>query len=319
MKSVNSNPAENQLRANVTEQQVVDAVRKSGYPLQTTIARILRNKKFYVREEWSFIDSDQQSLRTLDVLARKRLTPDDQPHRLRPALDLLIECKQSDLPYVFFRSDDNSVFMQFPLLAGLFHDELKIKTDDSNSTWTFSIIASLGLLEDEFARAQPRCMSFSKCARKSKDLELSGTEPFQNLILPMVKALKYFKKEVSPPKTAVYFDCHLVLGVAILDAPMVIANIEQNSSELSLSPWIRVIRHEAVEADHEFNRIQTYVIDVVHKAYFETYLDTHVAPFASKFGELAIKHVTEVADGKGFVSGLGKLAHMNIEPLLKPR
>jgi hypothetical protein len=26
----------------------------------------------------------------------------DQPSRIRPALDLLIKCKQSDLPYVFF-------------------------------------------------------------------------------------------------------------------------------------------------------------------------------------------------------------------------
>ncbi|MCK9917769.1 hypothetical protein MXD81_52385, partial [Microbacteriaceae bacterium K1510] len=88
------NTPENSLGPGYTEQQINEAVRKSGYPLQTMIASSLR-MDFAVQEEWGFLDGDTGTPRTLDIWASRRmfsLGNEEQPF-VRPTLDLLIECK----------------------------------------------------------------------------------------------------------------------------------------------------------------------------------------------------------------------------------
>src|SRR4029077_15136999 len=135
----------------LTEAQVADAIRKSGYPLQVVVAELLR-PDFGIEQEWSYVDKDSGQLRSLDIVAERRLFEfDDQTQpRIRPTLDLLIECKQSDLPFVFFLSSDKVVSHQFPAIAGLFKDTINITTDDDPSSWTMSVVDALDLSEDPF-------------------------------------------------------------------------------------------------------------------------------------------------------------------------
>jgi len=97
-----NNPTANILGSGVTEADLAEAIRHSGYPLQTVIANYLRNR-FMVQEEWGYVDRDTRELRTIDILAQDRLydLSAEQPYA-RPILNLIIECKQSDLPFVFF-------------------------------------------------------------------------------------------------------------------------------------------------------------------------------------------------------------------------
>jgi hypothetical protein len=312
-----TNTPENQLGPGATEQQVFEAVRKSGYPLQTVIASSLR-MDFSVQEEWSFLDNDTGALRTLDIWASRRIY-NEQP-LVRPILDLLIECKQSDLPFVFFISATKPWLREFPYFAGLAQDRIVVRTDDNPSTYNTSILSALSLEEHPFMRdAVESCMSLSKCVRKGKEIELSGTDAYQNVVLPLVKALRYFKKQEQPPKTAVYFDCHVPLAIAVIDAAMVAARVENNTSSLRLTPWVRVVRHEAVEAEHWSNRTQSFGVDVVHRSFFDKYLQQHAIPFALKFAPLAVKHQKELSSGKGFVPGMGANWSTNIEARLRAK
>jgi hypothetical protein len=314
-----TNTPENILGPGITEQQILEAVRKSGYPLQTVIASSLR-LDFQVQEEWSFLDSDTGALRTLDIWASRRmfdLHNENQPF-VRPTLDLLIECKQSDLPYVFFVSATRPWLREFPYFAGLAHDRIVVTTDDDPSTYTETILSALSLAEHPFIRnaAEP-CMTFSKCVRKGDKIELSGTEAFQSTVLPLLKALRYFKKQERPPSTARYFDCHIPLAIAVIDAPMIAARIQNDTSSLTLTPWVRVVRYEAVHPAPLHDRIQTFGIDVVHKSFFERYLQQHAIPFAQEFTPLALKHHLELSTGKGFVPGMNA-DWMSIESRLRP-
>lgn len=316
------NTLQNILGAGLTEKQIEEAVRKSGYPLQTLIAASIRTD-FAIQEEWSFVDSDTGVLRTLDIWASRRmfrLDNGDQP-RVRPTLDLLIECKQSDLPYVFFTSATRPWLRHFPYFAGLAKDSINVRTDDSGSIWSETILSSLSLSDHPFVRftgTEP-CMTFSKCVRKGKgEIELSGTEAFQNVVLPLVKALKYFKKQEQPPPTARYFDCHIPLAIAVIDAPMISANVDVNGNSLKLTPWVRVVRHEAADGDYSGDRILTFAIDLVHRSFFDQYLQQHAIPFAQQFSQLAIKHHVELASGSGFVSGMEADSEAEIEKRLRP-
>jgi hypothetical protein len=100
------NPPTNQIGPGLSEETVVSAVEESGYPLQVFVSDLLQ-EKYHVEEEWSYLDRDSDGLRALDMRASMQLYDwkdfKEQP-RVRPSLDLLIECKQSELPYVFFES-----------------------------------------------------------------------------------------------------------------------------------------------------------------------------------------------------------------------
>ncbi len=319
MNKSENNPNTNILKSGVEESQIIEAVSTSGYPLQTIVHEILA-KSFYVQEEWGYIDSDTNEERAIDLLAEKRLYEFSEPQpRVRPTLDLIIECKQSELPYIFFLTKDKPYTPKFPMIAGLESNNVVITSDDDPSSWNYSVINVLSLDQHPFLRGSPVfCNTFSKCTRKGNKLELSGSQSYQGLILPLLKSVLHFEKCERPPKTAYYFDCHVSIGIGVIDGPMVGVRTGKNESELEMLPWVRVVRHQAPDEDVNYHRSNTHAIDIVQKDYFLEYLEKHLMPFANDFSKLALKHHKELADGKGFVQCMGKDSWNNIEKRLKP-
>jgi hypothetical protein len=319
MKTTPENPPSNILGSGASEQKVLDAISGSGYPLQLIVARHL-SPIFTIEEEWSYVDSGTGSSRTIDLVASKWLFEFKEPQpRIRPTLNLVIECKQSHLPYIFFLSESHPWLPDFPVIAGLKSNSIVITSDDNPSTWNFPPIYILGLRDHPFLTESPSfCMTFSKCVRKGSNLVLSGSEPYQNLVFPIIKAVSHFESVSRPPSTAYYFDCELVVGLAVLDAPMVGVRVMDSGNEISLLPWVRLIRHEPHEGEHKFEKSQVLGIDIVHKDYLDTYIHQHVIPFAEEFSKLSLKHADILADSRGFVTGMGANWWNEIEPRLQP-
>lgn len=319
-----NNPPTNKLGSGFSDADIRTAVSQSGYPLQTIIANFLRSKfeePGYVQEEWSYLDKDSHEVRAIDILAEKWLWDFKQKQpRVRPNLSLLVECKKSDLPYVFFLSSGKPWIPHFPLLAGLFRDTLTITTDDSPSTWELPVLRALGLHSHPFITKEPEyCFSFTKCERKGKGIVLSGSEPFHELVLPILKAMYHFQAAESPPKTAWYFDCNLTIGIGVLDAPMVGVRVSEQSHDLKLLPWVRVVRHETGEDPDWTHQTRLFAVEIVHKDFLEEYLSQHVLPFAQEFCGLATKHQHVLASGEAFAPGMEKFWEEKIEQRLKPR
>jgi len=303
----------------ITEADIEDAIEFSGYPLQTQVANLLREAKFFVQEEWSYIDDETCALRAMDILARKRLfEPSKEAYRVRPTLNLIIECKKSEYPFVFFLSNGSVHTTDFPYIAGLRNEKITISTDDSPSTWTYDPVSALGAQKHQFLASPPyHCMTFSKCARAGKKVVLSGDEPYNSIILPLVKSLKHLKRIEMPKETHVYFDCHIGVAVGVLDAPMVGVTLEEGKSKVTALQWVRVYRHQTEKDASKFEGQQILGIDLVQKQYFEEYLNKHLLPFGAEFSEKAIKHHKVLSSGHGFVTAMDKSWHRNIEPYLR--
>jgi hypothetical protein len=313
------NPTNNQLGPGLSDADVSAAVEKSGYPLQTVVADFLRTKFHRVQEEWCYVDRNSEELRAIDILAEKFLFEFEGHPRVRPTLDLLVECKQSSMPYVFFLTPNKPMLFEFPVIAGLADQRITITTDDDKSTWNFSILHVLGLERHEFIQNPEYCTTFSKCVRKGSEIELSGSESFYGLVLPILKSLYHFQEAETPPDTARYFDAHLAIGVGVVDAPMIGVRASQTSNELSLIPWVRVLRHEYLKDAERWDRSKLFALDMIHEDFLETYIEKHVLPFAERFAELALKHQKILATGKAFAQGMGKDSWKDIESRIKPR
>jgi hypothetical protein len=309
MDSVSNNPKTNALAAGLSDSDVSAAITSSGYPLQVVVAQQLQQSGYYVQQEWSYVDSDSGSLRAIDAVASKELWDykKGQP-RTRPALALIIECKQSPLPYVFFSSGKPRRASHFPLVAGLAHDDVIVGTDDNQSTWSFSIVTTLSLDHDAFLVTDPPFASntFSKCVRKGNTLELSGSDIYSSVVLPLLKCARHFKSVEHPVDTAYYFDLHVTIPIAVIDAPLIAVEVETAAHKLTLTPWVRLYRHEYLGSAARFDREQVLAIDVVHKDFLSHYLSNHLQPFAERVAGLAMKHADVLADGEGFVPGMGK-------------
>src|SRR5690606_23735306 len=184
---------------------------------------------------WSYIDRDTSELRSIDLCVELRLHGWEPQPRVRPCLNLLIECKQSTMPFVFFEAcNQGGEFRDFPVIAGLRSDKIIVKTDDDPSSWIFPICTALELDEDDFYLDPTVSHTLSKCVRKGAELELSGTDAYNSMVLPLVKATQHFRHSEHPIKTAQYFDLHLAVPIAVVDAPM--ASVGSNM-ELRTVEW----------------------------------------------------------------------------------
>jgi hypothetical protein len=317
MRSTKNNPRSNMLRSGTSEEMVLDAIKQSGYPLQLEVANFLK-ENFEIEEEWAFPDSETNTTRTIDIVATHRFPWDESQPRARPAIAFVIECKQSDLPYVFFLSDNKHGIADYPLLGGLNKNEVRITSDDNPSSWMMNPISLFDLREQDFLRASaPSCMTFSKCVRKGKDLVLSGSDAYQNIVFPITKCMQHFRFFHKPPATAYYFDCILIVGLAVIDAPMIAVRVSERGPVAELIPWVRVIRHQPKQGDHLRDRSETLGVDIVHKDFTKDFIFEHALPFASKFATLTIKHDHVLADSKGFISGMGAQGWENFEHRLE--
>ncbi|MFF2157186.1 hypothetical protein ACFVVQ_18000 [Paenibacillus chitinolyticus] len=318
MKDKINNPETNKLISGLQISDVSNAVMNSGYPLQTIVVEKL--KDFNITEEWSFIDRDTKEIRNIDILAEHDLF-DYENHpdtRVRPHLSLLIECKQSIMPYIFFTSNNKPGLYDFPIYSGMLgNTSIKVKTDKSRDTWTFSINHLFGLIDHPFVQDGPDYSKvFSKCARKGKELELSGSDSYNSVIQPLIKSMIYYRKVTSPPKTAVYFDCYMTIGLAVIDAPMIGVKVNEGENELFFTPWVRVLRHEHDEEDSWIHKGKHFAIDIVHKDFLSSYLQDHLLPFSHEFGRLALKHAKVLVKGKGYIKGIEN-KHRKLEEYLE--
>ncbi|MBB1259386.1 hypothetical protein [Streptomyces alkaliterrae] len=307
----------NQLGAGVTPEALTEAIEKSGYPLQSTVFNLLESD-FTVQQEWGFNDRLTGEMRSCDLLAIKELGHlPAKESRIRPSLAVVIECKQSDLPYVFFSPAKRSWRLTLPQITGLRHEHIAVRTDDSKSSWLLTVMQALEIDNDPFLNRGGFSI-MSKCARKPK-LELTGTDAYNGIVMPLLSAAAHFAKSSEPRETWQWLDAFLLSAVAVLDAPMVAARTTEAGTELELTPWCRLFRHEPETQDAFVPHVgRTAAIDVVHKGFFRDYLLDHLIPFAEKVSTRILRHNEIFATGKGFAPGMDKNSRERIYERLRP-
>lgn len=303
------NPESNGLKNGITDAQLEAAVRMSGYPLQRVVAEQLLGT-FEVSEEWGYVDRETNDRRALDVFAYKRLR---ETARLWLNLALLVECKRSDLPFVFFAAAAPRVPKEFPVIAGLRGKlpELHVKGVGSTSAPASRV---LGLHDFSFVSSGPTtCSAFTRAERKGKDLDLSGSVPFSQVVLPLVSALKHFLDLQKTISSQTRVPACLAHPICVVDAPMVLVEGGPETPRLTMSPWVRVVRQEAIKEKNE-GFWRHYVIDCVHRDYVTTFVNRHLLPFADQFAERAASVDALLSEGKVGVPDFDKWTFADLRP-----
>ena len=307
-----NNPSLNRLQPGVTVEDLEEAVRLSGYPLQRVAAELLVDN-FDVTEEWGFRDRETNDHRSLDLFAFREVAT---TAHLRLGAVLLVECKKSELPFVFFEAAAPRIPSDFPRIAGLRGQKPQLYSLDGVYQ-TPTIAAFLRLQDLAFVSdGPPMCSSFTKSERKGKKLDLSGSVPFNKVVKPLASATEHFARlwtRVGSP--TVVFAC-MVHPICIVDGPMVLAQGEPRSSNLQLCPWVRISLQEAVsEQDDGFSR--HYVVDFVHREYVSAFISNHFLPFVEQFADRAISVEKLIVPMKAEVPELQDWKFEDLRPYTK--
>src|SRR5690606_21024989 len=118
--------------AGMEESELGTAIDASGYPLQGAVAKLMRDQ-FNVTEEWGYIDRDTKEHRSLDLFAGRVLCDaNSNQGNVKPRLAILIECKRSRHPYVFFRSLTRKYIPSFPRIVGVPGGRIQVSETGTN-------------------------------------------------------------------------------------------------------------------------------------------------------------------------------------------
>lgn len=310
MFQADGNPDSNCLKGGVTDAQLDLAVRMSGYPLQRVIAEQLLGE-FDVTEEWGYVDRETAEHRALDIFASKRIR---ESAHFWFDLALLVECKKSDLPFVFFEAAAPQAPREFPIISGLGGKSPELHVTGVGSTST-SVSRFLGLHDFPFVSSgPPTCSAFARAERKGKELDLSGTVPFNQVVLPLVSAVQHFANLQKTVSMQGRVPACLVHPICVLDAAMVLVQGGPELPRLMLCPWVRIVRQEATkEGRGGFWR--HYVVDFIHRGYLETFVHQHLIPFADQFADRAISVELLLCEGKGRVPDFDAWKFEDLRPV----
>jgi hypothetical protein len=303
-----NNPAGNKLGPSINESNLVRAIQRSGYPLQGVVADKLK-QHFDLAEEWGYIDRDTKEHRTLDILATKRIFAE---RAIQPGLALLIECKRSTNPYVFFRDVTDREIQGFPKIGGLTANTMFLKELDGNRVLQTTGAETLGLTEIPFVRpGPPHCSAFAMATAQGDKVQMSGDDPYKSLILPLTKAMDHAATlyQAGDHPTSLYPT--MILCIGIIDAPVLVVDNPRDATP-ALTPWVRVPRQEA-RADRPWRSHIYYVVDVVHADYFDEFISGHLIPFFDEFASRADKLSSVLLRG-GAVRSLDKWHWDEVKP-----
>jgi hypothetical protein len=277
-----SNPVSNVLPQAIPEEKLIQAIEASGYPLQGLVAHEL-TRHFVVTEEWGYLDRDTREHRSLDLSALCPIGRPDQPDHLN--LALLAECKRTGHVHVFFQQVTGREIPDYPSIPGL----PTVSVSWGNQSRDVHPSRILGLSELPFLSgpdAPPVCASFVKGHRQNEKVEFSGAEPFNSLVLPLVKAHDSASEVARQWGTnRVCVRATLLLSLAVIDGPMVLIERPDAADQLLLVPWVRVVRQEVNRDPRAPNHFHHYAIDVVHFGFLKQYVERHLLPFAEAFAD----------------------------------
>lgn len=254
-------------RSQPTHEQVLNAVKDSGFLLEQSTATFFENAGFHVETAWPFEDSESKKSREIDIRAIKGLHRSSNED-VQVFVELLIECKASKSPFVFLERFKNKRelhslrFEQYVFKKERY--EKQLQPNLHSVLWPSEFYE----LSDHYYLSEERKANhFTKVVRKGKDWVANHDGIYDSLILPIVKAtahrIKHHRKGIERSKANVAF-----LTIPCVVLPRSIAVIDtSDGNAVSERDRVSFVRNFDSEVFHG-----ELLLDFVNVAGLDTYI-----------------------------------------------
>ncbi len=242
-------------------------IRKSGFPLEVNASVTLNKNNWVVFNNPRFINRQSAEWKEIDIVATKPSAVITNGQNL-----LIVECKKSaDKPWIFFK--------QPTLKPDVFTLNIAGKREGQQ----------YGLYEEQMAAhhylSRTVCTYYTIGYRDQHDENSSKNQesPIYRAINQVINALGFYaKREDALMRKYSLKNVVFIYPIIVFDGKLLSATI--NGSDIDISEEQHVMLYTNIEIEDvepvrwtpsisRFKRTKPVIIDVVHKDYFEKYLD----------------------------------------------
>lgn len=277
-----------------TSPEVVAALRDAGWLLEQDTAQQLERSEFYVTRGKAFPDPDDPSVsREIDVHAYRQLYRSDE-FSFSVAARVMVECKQSSMPYVVVggpandneqRRDRKEQHFRFPVVE-------TGRTDLGNGRTQLHQTPAreyLGLDRLPGNPWEPGFLGTQMTRLDRKKTWLADNRGvFTSLVYPLAKALTHFRSQSNRSSYVMHrpgqewASIDFYYPIVVTSAAVYAVDATVPDVEAVEVPWATVTREiRSAKVDGQFN------LDVVNSASLDRYLRERVHLFGNAVASLA--------------------------------
>lgn len=276
-----------------TSQEVLDAVRASGYLMEQEVGTLLESLSFHVETNCAYPDLDEAKSREIDVWASKQVLHDEQT-KFSFSISLICECKNNTTPFVFLgrpknERDKNSIRPSGYLFPIRSYERTISRTPDGKRT-TFQEIPAFEYLNladhHYYHKLETKAVQFCRILRSGKNWEATHGGVFDGIFYPLVKALLSKQEEVSyyhskPPKPDDWKYITLFFPIVVLHGDLYYLDsqaVGQQPTRVPYVTFVRELKSKKIEGRFE--------IDFVKMDGLKEFVQSQINPFLERIVEI---------------------------------
>jgi hypothetical protein len=308
----------------VSKEEILQLLKESGYPLEQEVASCLEKIEWSPTLNYAFTDVETDNSREIDVLAERafwelrHIKAQNQKkeqqskkkwetieQKIRVNVELLIECKKTKSPIVFFCRPKQSMDF-FPTHADNIiqysgvRPEVTVKPWNELSTHCYSIgqFLNFGQISHYF-KCKDKATQFCKIHREGKNFRADHGEVYQSFVVPLIKAVEC-QKMLHPYTAKTYADMFLYYPILVEEGEIFKVNPECDT--------LTETNHVELSRYYYSNKIAgRYRIDVVRKDYLCNFIEKTLTPSIVLIDEEVGKKEKYVAKGKMRINSIDEL------------
>lgn len=237
-------------------ERLKEDIEKSGLPLEADVSSILENNGWNVLNQSGYTDPDTGKARTINILATKRIDTPSSKVFSNLFMELVIECKKSDKPWVFYIKGRGKEF-EFPINLVKFHVKPRVRLN----------LLEVNKLLNPTHYNQP---DFQKVAIISYEpFKSEGKQEIFEAKNQVIKALNselgFMRKFGTYPGTSESIS--ILYPVIVFDGHLFEYEREEEKSKISQTKYLQYL------VDYKSPAINdTFLIDIVRKDFIQEYL-----------------------------------------------
>lgn len=238
-------------------------IMKTGYPLELEIYSLLKsNPKWYPNAKAYFLDEEERKGRSIDIYAFESPTLDAEYNIIKPPIDplnfdlrLAIECKKSNRNWIFFPIEED--------FASIDGQGISFMEDQNGSSLIFYFSIS------GFEHYNP----FKNKIASNYTILKEGKDEILEASMQLIKYItysKYKRMEILSGIDNSLYQITFWFPIIVFDGELWNVFLEEGKVKEVIESKHTILRN-TYRPIHSINEAN-FVIDVVHRSYFEEFL-----------------------------------------------
>lgn len=185
--------------ATPSEEEIIDAIKASGYLMEQEVATTLEGLGLHVETNRAFKDLEEGKSREMDVWAIHRVHH-DEGRKIAVFAEIICECKNSTNPFAFLTrvknaADNNQIPEEILFPKKHFNEPIPGKPNSARVIPMFRYL-DLNSQHYRFTSTQ-KAVQFAKIVRDKASWSANHAGLYDAIFYPMVKALLSRRKEAN--------------------------------------------------------------------------------------------------------------------------